>query len=71
MTFLNIRLQYVRQCHGNSNAMRALVLSKLDYANSLLAGCKCKDIVRLYNAFKIGRLELYFGYLVVIPHLHS
>ena len=32
---------------GASNAMRALVLSKLDYANALLAGCKCKDIVRL------------------------
>ena len=29
------------------NAMRALVLSKLDYANALLCGCKSTDIARL------------------------
>ena len=34
--------------HGAaSNAMRALVLSKLDYANALLSGCRSKDIARL------------------------
>ncbi|XP_072027830.1 uncharacterized protein [Amphiura filiformis] len=30
-----------------SCAMRALILSKLDYANALLAGCKAGDITRL------------------------
>ncbi|XP_072028550.1 uncharacterized protein [Amphiura filiformis] len=30
-----------------SNAMRALVLSKLDYANALLSGCRSTDIARL------------------------
>ncbi len=30
-----------------SNAMRALVLSKLDYANALLSGCKNRDVARL------------------------
>jgi len=32
---------------ASSNAMRALVLSKLDYGNALLIGCKCKDLARL------------------------
>ena len=30
-----------------ADAMRALILSKLDYANSLLIGCRNKDIARL------------------------
>ena len=29
------------------NAMRALILSKLDYGNALLSGCKVTDIARL------------------------
>ena len=30
-----------------SNAVRALILSKLDYGNALLSGCKNKDVARL------------------------
>jgi hypothetical protein len=45
------------------NAMRALVLSKLDYANALLCGCKSTDIARLQRiqnraarvAFQVSR----------------
>ena len=29
------------------NAMRALILSELDYGNALLSGCKVTDITRL------------------------
>ena len=29
------------------NAMRALILSKLDYGNALLSSCKTKDVARL------------------------
>ncbi|XP_072030602.1 uncharacterized protein [Amphiura filiformis] len=32
---------------ASSNAMRALVLSKIDYANALLSGCRSKDVARL------------------------
>ena len=32
---------------ASSDAMRALVLSKLDYGNALLSGCRKKDVVRL------------------------
>ena len=48
-----------------SHAMRALVLSRLDYANSLLAGCNTGDIKRLETLqnkaariiFRVPRLE--------------
>ena len=48
-----------------SHAMRALVLSRLDYANSLLAGCSTGDIKRLETLqnkaariiFRVPRLE--------------
>jgi hypothetical protein len=32
---------------ASSNAMRAFVLSKIDYSNALLSGCRSKDIARL------------------------
>ena len=48
-----------------SHAMRALVLSRLDYANSLLAGCNIGDVSRLKKLqnkaariiFRVPRLE--------------
>ena len=31
-----------------SNSTRALILSKLDYGNALLSGCKIKDVVHVH-----------------------
>ena len=49
-----------------SNAMQALILSKLDYGNALLSSCKNKDVARLQ------RLQNWAARIVFqVPRRHS
>ncbi|XP_072043250.1 uncharacterized protein [Amphiura filiformis] len=53
---------------ASSNAMRALVLSKIDYANALLSGCRSKDVARLQRLQnRAARIIFKFH---AVTHLH-
>ena len=52
--------------NATSNAMWALILSKLDYGNALLSSCKNKDVARLQH-LQNRAARIVFQ----VPHRHS